>query len=394
MTEKVLFVDDEPNVLSALQRQFRKHYDVSTALGGVRALHLIAHEGPFAVIVTDMQMPEMNGVQFLREARKLAPDSVRLMLTGNADQQTAMDAVNEGSVFAFLTKPCPPEIMVRSMQSAVDQYHLITAERELLEGTLNGSVNLLMDLLSMVAPEVFGHTRAIQGLVTSLSGSMQLEDPWDLEMGAMLCNIACVTLPPETLAKARSGEALSSDEQLMLKRLPETGRNLITNIPRLERVADIVFYQDKAFDGSGFPEDTCSADDIPRESRILKVLRDLEDLAAQGMLRAEALEQMRGRDGIYDPVILQAVSTVLAMDDNASAAEASVEIKLFELRIGHVLVSDVETVEGKLLIAAGNTITAPLLERLHNYRRVSGIKEPILILSEGEAPDTVAAVAM
>lgn len=394
MTEKILFVDDEPNVLSALQRQFRKHYDVSTALGGVRALHLIAHEGPYAVIVSDMQMPEMNGVQFLREARKLSPDSVRLMLTGNADQQTAMDAVNEGSVFTFLTKPCPSEIMVKSMQSAVEQYHLIMAEHELLEGTLNGSVKLLMDLLSMVAPGVFGHTQAIQGLVTRLAGSMQLEDPWHLEMAAMLCNIACVTLPPETLAKARSGEALSPDEQLMLNHLPETGRNLITNIPRLERVADIVFYQDKAFDGTGFPEDACSGDDIPRESRILKVLRDLEDLAAEGVPWAEALERMTGRDGIYDPVILQAVNTVLAVDDNASAAEGTVEIKLFELRIGQILASDIETVEGKLLIATGNRITTPLLERLHNYRRVSSIKEPILIRGGGVEADVVEAVTV
>ena len=179
MPEKILFVDDEENVLSALKRQFRKQYSVSTALGGASALQMLADQGPFAVIVSDMQMPEMNGIQLLQQARKLAPDSVRLMLTGNADQKTAMDAVNEGSVFNFLTKPCPPETMAGSIAAAVEQYRLITAERELLEGTLNGSVKLLMDMLSMLAPDSFGRTITVRDMASKMSAVIKLENTWD-----------------------------------------------------------------------------------------------------------------------------------------------------------------------------------------------------------------------
>ena len=111
MKTKILFVDDEENVLNALKRQFRKTYDVSLASSGADALKMLTENGPFSVIISDMQMPEMNGVQFLQAAQKISPDSVRLMLTGNADQQTAMDAVNHGSVFSFYTKPCTPEVL-------------------------------------------------------------------------------------------------------------------------------------------------------------------------------------------------------------------------------------------------------------------------------------------
>src|SRR5438552_1794684 len=89
----------------------RPRFSIDTALGGEPALALIASQGRYAVIVTDMQMPGMDGVEFLMQARQKAPDTVRLMLTGNADQKTAVEAMNKGHVFQFLNKPCPPEML-------------------------------------------------------------------------------------------------------------------------------------------------------------------------------------------------------------------------------------------------------------------------------------------
>src|SRR4051812_10280575 len=93
---RILFVDDDPNILAGYQRTLRKRYSVATALSADEGLALIESDGPFAVVVADMQMPGTNGIQFLRKAQEKAPDSIRLMLTGNADQKTAIDAVNEG----------------------------------------------------------------------------------------------------------------------------------------------------------------------------------------------------------------------------------------------------------------------------------------------------------
>lgn len=391
MSDKILFVDDEENVLSALKRQFRKQYTVSAALGGASALQMIADEGPFAVIISDMQMPEMNGVQLLQQARKLSPDSVRLMLTGNADQKTAMDAVNEGSVFNFLTKPCPPETMARSITNALDQYRLITAERELLEGTLNGAVKLLMDMLSMMAPESFGRSMAVRDMASKLAAAMQLENTWDLELAAMLFNIASVTLPPETLARVCAGDTLSDEESAMIARLPESGKNLIANIPRLERVADIVHYHQKHFNGLGIPEDSCSGTDIPVESRILKIVCDLEELMSQGATQEDALKRMAAQEGIYDPVMLQTTSKVFGEGDNEGFKILPVEVLLNGLLPGHILAASIETREGQLLFSAGQKITAAILERLHNYHRITKVREPIQIF--GEAKDTVTRAA-
>ena len=125
-------------------------------------------DGPFAVIVADRSMPGMDGIQLLAKVKACSPNTVRMMLTGNADMQTAIDAVNEGHIFRFLTKPCPPESLTASLQAAIEQYRLITAERELLEKTLRGSVKVLCEVLSVVKPTAFGRASRITRYVTAV----------------------------------------------------------------------------------------------------------------------------------------------------------------------------------------------------------------------------------
>ncbi|MDH3748454.1 MAG: response regulator [Gammaproteobacteria bacterium] len=117
MSNKILFVDDEPNVLQSIRRSLRKQFDLDTAEGGEEALRMLKANGTYAVIVSDMRMPGMNGVELLSQARKDSPDTVRMMLTGNADQQTAVDAVNHGDIFRFLNKPCEPTFSSRQSQA-------------------------------------------------------------------------------------------------------------------------------------------------------------------------------------------------------------------------------------------------------------------------------------
>ena len=119
MTEKVLFVDDDPNLLASCERNFRRLFRVETAEGGDAALQKIAERGPFAVVISDRQMPRMDGIQFLSLVRERAPDTVRIMLTGNADLEGAIKVVNEGNIFRFLTKPCALEILGKAVEEAV-----------------------------------------------------------------------------------------------------------------------------------------------------------------------------------------------------------------------------------------------------------------------------------
>jgi response regulator RpfG family c-di-GMP phosphodiesterase len=306
------------------------------------------------------------------------------MLTGNADQKTAVEAVNQGHVYRFLNKPCAPEILAQALENAVRQYHLITAERELLEKTLNGSVNMLTGILSSAEPRSFGRGEQLRDYMRAFARSLNLAQTWELELSAMLSQIGYVTIPPKVLEKLRLGQELTSAERNVLARIPEIGANLLRNIPRLESVARIVLYQNKNYDGSGFPEDSVVAEEIPIGSRILKILADLTELEAAGLSKAKALEQMQSRTGCYDPHVLD--STFACFDIYLAAPTAvrvaTKAITLKELAIGHVLSSNVETIDGVLIVCAGTRISQMALEKLRNFDQIQGIKEPLHIQTQ------------
>jgi len=131
-TEKprILLVDDEPNILFSYGRGLRRDWDLVTAASGEEGLQAIKEKGPFAVIVADFNMPRMNGITFLAQALELAPESVRMMLTGEGDFHIATRAVNEGSIFRFMTKPCPLENLDKALNAGYQQYRLLQIEKE------------------------------------------------------------------------------------------------------------------------------------------------------------------------------------------------------------------------------------------------------------------------
>lgn len=372
---KILCVDDETNVLAGFQRGLRRQFDLEVAAGGDAALALLEKDTSFAVIVSDMRMPGMSGLQLLQRVKQRWPDIVRVMLTGNADQQTAVDAVNEGAIFRFLTKPCPPDRLAATLTAALEQHRLLTAERTLLEDTLHGSVRTLTDILALLAPETFGRGQQLREQMRAVAESLQLPDRWELELAAMLHGLGQIALPAEVAARARAGAALSTAEETMVRRVPEVGSNLLQHIPRLENVARIVLFQSKHYDGSGFPLDTPGGRAIPAGARLLHVLVDLAQLEARGSSRREALAQLRERAGCYDPDLLAAAA--VALGGGATRPVATIAFK--DLKPGQVLVADVTTRDGLLILAAGNRVSPSLLERLRNFAALSGVREPLYV---------------
>jgi DNA-binding NtrC family response regulator len=130
---RILFVDDEPAFLYGYKLMLRQEFEVDTAVGGEQGLASIHDHGPYAVVVSDMRMPGMNGLEFLTRVRRVSPDTVRMMLTAHTDINTAMEAVNEGNIFRFLTKPCERDVLGKAITAGLVQYRLVTAEKELLE---------------------------------------------------------------------------------------------------------------------------------------------------------------------------------------------------------------------------------------------------------------------
>ena len=376
MSEKILFVDDDCNLLASYQRQLRNQFTVEISPNGKQGLESITHRGPYAIVVSDFRMPGMDGVQFLSRAREIAPDTVRMLLTGYADFQTAIEAVNEGSIFRLLTKPCLPDTLTKALTAGIKQYQLVTAERELLEKTLSGSIKVLSEVLSLVNPEAFGRAARIARYVRQIAFQMGVPEVWQFETAAMLSQIGCIILPEETLKKIYHGLELTKDEEQLFRKHPSVASDLIVKIPRMEKIAEIIAYQEKQFDGSGIPSDFRRGDQIPLGARILKVVLDFDALEIAGNLRERALDQLKQRSGWYDPGVVAALEAVLGL-------EAKYEVRIVnakELKENMILAEDVRTRGGLLLISKGQEVSRPLLERLKNFIVSVGVREPIRVL--------------
>jgi response regulator RpfG family c-di-GMP phosphodiesterase len=380
MTNKILLVDDDERLLDGLQRSLRRQFNLETAVGGAEGLNKIASNGPFALIVSDMQMPGMSGLEFLRQVQVQAPHSVRLMLTGNADQKTAVDAVNDGRVFRFLTKPCPAATLGTALEEGLEQFRLENAERDLLENTLGGALKVLTEILSMIDPATFERGQRLRECCRQFAEAVGFNVTWETEIAAMLLSIGRVTIPPSVLEKVRQHLPLDTAESQLLRQVPELGARLLEKIPRMENVVAIVRYQHKHFDGTGFPERGPSGTDIPLSARLLKFLGDLMDLETQGLHRTEAWRKLQDRPGCYDPDMVMAAARwceVLAPETTAQQPREEVEVE--ELHAGQVLAQDITSTEGLVLLAAGTTLTSMLVAKLNNFRRLHTIGRTLLV---------------
>lgn len=378
MSERVLCVDDEASIRILVQEQLRPTVQVDTAENARRGLELIGARGPYAVVLSDMRMPGMDGVEFLTRVKQIAPETVRVLFTAYADLETAMGAVNSGHVFRFLAKPYSREELQRTIEAGLEQHRLIVAPRELLEKTLEGSVRVLTEILSIVDPNAFGRALKLSKSMKILAQDAGAEELWQLELAAMLSQLGHAGVPPELDAKVCAAQPLSREEEEILDRSPELAFQLIQNIPRLESVARIVRYQGQRFDGAALPEDGVAGEELPLGSRMLKILMDLAQQEAAGLAPVVALQRMQGRIGWYDPRLLELFRRRFVSEEQPALTRPW-RIPLAALLVGHVLLEDIETRDGTLLLRAGSEITAALLERVRNFARLHVLKEPIVV---------------
>lgn len=381
MAEKILCVDDDPNILAAYTRSLRKMFELDTASSGAAGLKMLDNEGPYAVIVSDMQMPGMDGIQFLSRVKEVSPDSTRIMLTGQGDLNVAMKAVNQGSIFRFLTKPCPPDELAKALWAGLELHNLKIAEKVLLEKTLMGAVKVLSDVLSMVNPTAFGRASRVRRLVRQLCSQLNLTLSWKIEIASMLSQIGCVIVPEETLNKVFEGRMLLTDEQRMFASHPLVGRDLLKKIPRLEEVSEIIAYQEKHYNGGGIPKDSRNGKEIPIGARLLKVAVDYDTLVASGHSSLDAVNEMMSRNGWYDPEVLKALRSTLDMDISYSVTKVNID----QMNTHMILAEDVRGVSGTLLIANGQEVTKSLLLRLKNFAITAGVRQPIKVFVPRQA---------
>ena len=374
MSDRILFVDDDPNILAAYQRQLRRRLNIDVAPDAETALRMLKNEGPYAIIVTDLHMPRTDGIQLLVKAREIAPQTIRIMLSGSPDQRSAIEAINEGHIFRFLTKPCLPDAFARAIEAGLTQYALVMAERELLEKTLTSSVGVLTETLSLVNPAAFGRATRLKRYVRHVARQLKLENPWQMEVAAMLSQIGCVTLASETLEKVYAGEELTVEERAAYETHPMVGSRLLSTIPRLEDVSQMIARQNEAYT----EEESAASyreDPVTTGARLLRIALDFDDRLFRGKPADAALLEMTQRR--------QHHPTLLAALENIRLGERDLEprmVRVNELRLRMQLDADVRSRHGMLLVARGQEVTPSVLECLKNFAGRVGIMEPIKVL--------------
>lgn len=365
---RLLVVDDEPDLLASLEALLRNRYEVSVASSGRDALELFDTEErvPFDVVVSDMRMPGMDGAEFLTELHRSHPDIPRLLLTGQADVEAAISAINDAKIFRFLTKPCPPELLIESIDEAVEQARFRAVERDLLDRTLNGTVDMLTDVLGLVSSEAADRSHRIRGHVHRLCQEIGIAVEWELDLAAMLCQLGFVAIPAP----------ISGRESAELhERRVELTAELLIRIPRLEAVAALIR-------GQLSTEAVRSDDDMEAWSQrelnaeILRLAVNFEELLATGSTPEQAIDVMLGAEHPSSTFLLAA----LAKLRNVDGGHVDMAVGVDDLHPLMVLTEDLTLASGPTLAPAGMELSAALISRVVSFAMTAGVREPIGVL--------------
>jgi ActR/RegA family two-component response regulator len=381
LVERVLLVDDDPNVLKAYERRLRKRFDIETALCSEEGITTVNILGPFAVIVSDMSMPREDGADFLARMLEVCPDSVRIMLTGNADQATAVKAVNRARVFHFLSKPCPADELEAAIQSGIEEYRRKCAERELMGQTVQAVVSMLTQVLALASPLAFGRASRLRSLAKDLADAVGIADPWELEIAASLSQLGAVAMTSELLHKLAHDIPLEESEQAIVSLQYRVAADLIGEAPRLETIARCVALQtrDEKYTRADTPL-------VKRNAALLRIALAFDHLVGdRGMTRGDALCQLLSATHLYGTIAIEALKKVVTRHD----ALRIIEVDIDELCEGMQIVEDVVTTTGVILITKGQGVTTSLCNRLATYAKNHRICTPVTVQASNDTVNTV-----
>jgi putative two-component system response regulator len=324
LEHRILFVDDEPALLESFLRQFRGKYALSVAGSGRAGLEKLRQEGPFAVVVTDLRMPVMDGVAFLDRVRQCCPDTVRMMLTGHADLDAAVRAVNQGQVFRFLSKPCQPADLERALNEGLRQYQLIQTEREYyhlkkMQDSLAGVMSALVRLVEIRDPYTAGHQTRVALLAAAVAQEMGLsEDKVDqISLAATIHDIGKIYVPAEFLCKP--GKLLPVELDIV-RMHPQIGHDILEPIDFSFPIHQIVLQHHERLDGSGYPHGL-RGPEVLLEAKVIAVADVVEAISSHRPYRPSlglevALEELERQGGrLYDQLVVSATLDLLRGGD-------------------------------------------------------------------------------
>lgn len=409
----ILCLDDEANVLSSLVRLLRQHqFNTTTSTNGQDALEKM-QATQFDVVISDMRMPQMSGDEFLAKAKQLAPDTQRILLTGFSDLESTVNAVNKGSIYAYIQKPWQNDHLIGIIKSAVEKYRL-KKQNEILQAHINSQNEQLTQLNNSLEQLVDKRTSQIRTVLKKLEVANEREKNEHKSTVELLYNFinanpyldgkkaenianTCtqialylnlskksITLAPMAGYLAQIG-LLAMDPALYNKPInelteiqrktfythPSTAQLMLMPAVHLNDLSDAIYYQFERFNGSGLPKGL-TGNDIPIGAMVLSIARDYWDYYEQSKLLTEkerhesALLSIKPHSGtLYHPKIVSALETCHAKFIDQSSSLGSIKIcSAKELKENMQLAHALHSHSGIMLLPKGHCFNDKSIEKL------------------------------
>lgn len=428
----VLFVDDEKHILAALRRLMmdEENVEVHVANSGPEGLAILASEKNIGLIVSDQRMPVMTGAEFLAKARQVAPDAIRVMLTGYADINATIDAINKGGAFRYISKPWDDGAFLDTLRECLHYYRL-SAENIRLAGivhrqneelkswnaqlksrvlqqtaalreanmelgrknarllhNLDGTIQSFSALLEMRSKDVRSHSRNVERLALSMAESLKMEDEAkkELHAAALLHDIGKIGIPDDLAGIPQ--EMLGAEELEEYKRHPVRGQAAIDAVEDLRGAGVLIRHHHEHLDGTGFP-DGLSGAAIPLGARIL-ALADYVDthirLESENPIE-KVLQAVKQRLGtFFDPALgphfAAAVREVYG-ELAPGAGMVKKEVSPMGIRVGMILAEDLFAGTGMLLLSKGTVLNQGTVEGIWRHHKIDPFLRGIKVLVKG-----------
>ena len=378
---RILCVDDEAHVVQALLLHLRKDYDVSTALSGDEALELLKQMGGAAVVISDMRMPGMNGAMLLSNVMHLYPDTSRIMLTGETGRDaevSAVNAVSHGHVLQFLTKPCTPEALKAAVALGVAKHRLVNTERAILKETLNGCLEIFMEILALTNPAAFGRASRLNRLATEFAATLGYEDDWQLQAATLLSQLGYWSLPDKLLEKIHGADKLAPQEAMASANAPHVAISLLKRVPRLQPVMEIL----TALDWTDETLARLGDGTLGRCTRILGLVLDYDTLVTRGHSLEIALRTLRSRSARFGAELIERFAAHVSAEQNVGELRM---VALHSVTPGMIIVQDVRTQAGTLVVPPGFEVTEVFLQRARTFD-IELLNRSVRVLARASPP--------
>ncbi len=426
--DKVLVVDDERNILSSLKRLLiTEDYDVLLADSGEKALQILKDNPDIALIISDQRMPGMSGAEFLELARKLSPDTIRMVLTGYADVGAAIAAINRGGAYRYLTKPWNDNELLYAVREGVRQYRLIRENRQLqevikqknqelkqwnsqleyyvqqqtieiqnknkelenlnkrLRNNFKNTIFSFSTLLEMREKGSKSHSRNVADLSVKIAKTLGLnsKDTEDIMVAALLHDIGKIAMPDLLIEKRP--EEMSPDEFEIYRQHSVRGQSAIDMIEDLRNAGLIIRHHHENYDGTGFP-DGLKREQIPLGARIIGIVdfldREISKYNADNALELALSEVKKrlGRD--FDPSLFRYITTPaeqLYAGRLPRSDYVELELSPMKLTQGMIVSRDFHSGTGLLLLKKGTVLKTTHIEAIKRYCRIDPSRSGVFV---------------